>query len=144
MATITISGLLMCARASVPVPSCPMWIVLLPFTECPEDRAWAIVPVPSFLCLQSSHRARAIVCVPEPSCLCHRACANVPVPEPSSRAIVPVPSCLCQRACVKHSHRMIMRIADMWWWLRMSAWSIIFGSVSRHKDWSCESTSGYS
>ena len=77
------------ARAIVLVPAikplCPL---------CPKNCAWANVPLQLFLCLQLSHLARAIVCVPESSCLCHHACANVPVPKPSSRAIVPVhPAC---------------------------------------------------
>ena len=46
------------------------------------------------------YRAREIVPVTEPSCLCHRARADVPVPKTLSlshraRATVPGPSCLC-------------------------------------------------
>ena len=67
----------------------------MPASLCPGNHScacdYATVPChranQSFLCL--CHHACAIIPVPEASCLCHHACANVPVPGPL---------CLCHHA----------------------------------------------
>ena len=93
------------SQQTYPLAKLPTEHVSAGHTQHDICRARAIMPVPSFLC----HRARRIKpmpsrpcnrSLPNPSCLCHHACANVPVPKPSclchfAHAIVPVPSCLC-------------------------------------------------
>ena len=95
----------------------------MPASLCPGKRSracdCATVPVPSCHCANQSvlclcQRARAIVPVPEPSCLRHRACAIVPVPMCLCQghracAIMPAPFCPCNRSaepsCQRQCHR---------------------------------------